>query len=231
MTAILIIFAASLSANLAFAVVHADIWVPIAILVGWYFADLASGVIHLYMDYRPCRSGVGFNDLYFYTGDRTSQHYQDLRRQVMAKVGPFERLVYDFKNHHPRPDALGRRSMIVQIGSTVVAVTPLSLLLNLSCWVLSPPGWVIAGFVALMVGGTFAQYFHGTLHRDDNPTIIILMRRLGLLMSPAAHQKHHDSLKRDFATNNGWSNPVINPVFRLLYRHGWLTDAGLEPTG
>ncbi|WP_273773352.1 hypothetical protein, partial [Brucella intermedia] len=63
-----------------------------------------------------------------------------------------------------------------------------------------------------------------------NPWIIRAMRRVGLLMTPAAHQKHHDSLKRDFATNNGWSNPLLNPIFALLYRRGVLTDAGLEPT-
>ncbi len=146
-------------------------------------------------------------------------------------MGPFQRLVYDFKNHHPRPDALGRRSLRVQIGSTVAVIAlPVSLALNLWCWFGTPPGWAVAGIVALLVGGTFAQYFHGTLHREDNPPIIVMMRRTGLLMTPAAHQKHHDSLKCDFATNNGWSNPIINPIFAFLYKKGWLTDSFLEPT-
>lgn len=225
------LFGLSLALNAGFAVQHAD-WLMIpAALVGWYLADLASGVIHMTMDYWPARPGVGFNQLYFYPGDRSSAAYEGLRRDVMARVGPFQRLVYDFKNHHPRPDALGRRSMKVLIGSSVAAGTlPASLLLNLWCFIAPPPGWLVVCGISLIVGGTFAQYFHGTLHRAANPWIIRAMRRVGLLMTPAAHQKHHDSLKRDFATNNGWSNPLLNPIFALLYRRGVLTDAGLEPT-
>ena len=82
-----------------------------------------------------------------------------------------------------------------------------------------------------MIGGTFAQYFHGTLHRQDNPWIINAMRRVGLLMTPEAHQLHHDTLQRDFATNSGWSNALLNPVFRFAYKRGWLQDEGLEPQG
>lgn len=226
------LFALSLAGNLGFAIARLDLWAIPAALAGWYLADLASGIIHMTMDYYPCRPGIGFDRLYFYPGDRGSNEYQTLRRQVMARANPFERLVYDFKNHHPRPDALGRRSMAVQIGSTVLTVAlPVSLLLNLWCVLGNPPGWLIVGVASLVVGGTFAQYFHGTLHRDDNPWIIRTMRHTGLLMTPAAHQKHHDSLQRDFATNTGWSNPVLNPVFRTLRARGILTDAGLEPTG
>jgi hypothetical protein len=80
-----------------------------------------------------------------------------------------------------------------------------------------------------IVGGTLAQYFHGTLHRDDNPWIVHGMRRLGLLMTPEAHALHHATLRRDFATNTGWSNPLVNWIFRLAMRRGWLDEAGLEP--
>ncbi len=122
--------------------------------------------------------------------------------------------------------------MLRQIGSTVIAGSlPLSLLLNLACLALPVPGWAVAGALALLIGGTFAQYFHGTLHREKNPWIIKAMRKVGLLMTPAAHQLHHDTLKRDFATNSGWSNTLLNPVFRFAYGRGWLRDDGLEPQG
>lgn len=218
--------------NVAFALMHPSVWAFFAIVAGWYAADLASGIVHLYMDYKPCPPGVGLDQLYFYTGRRDGPEYQSLRREVMARINPFQRLVYDFKNHHPRPDALGRRSMLVQIGSTVAAGTlPVSLLLNLWCWLAPPSGWIIWGALSFLLGSTFAQYFHGTLHRNDNPPIIGVLRRCGLLMTPKAHQKHHDSLKRDFSTNCGWSNPLLNPLFNLAYRRGWVTDAGLEPAG
>ena len=92
------------------------------------------------------------------------------------------------------------------------------------------PGWVVAGAVLLLLGGTFAQYFHGTLHRDDNPWPVLAMRRAGLLMTPAAHEKHHATLRRDFSTNCGWANPLLNRVFNALRSRGRLADHGLEPT-
>ena len=93
---------------------------------------------------------------------------------------------------------------------------PLSVLGNGAALVWPVPGWIMAGLTAFLLGGGFAQYFHGTLHRQDNPWFVPALRRIGLLMTPAAHQLHHDTLQRDFATNCGWSNPVINALFRAL---------------
>ncbi len=228
----IIVLTASGAANLGFAARDASWWMIPAVLAGWYAADMISGIVHMVMDYHPARLGVGLDRIYFYQGSRESEEYQRMFRQSMARLNPFQQLVYDFKNHHPRPDALGRRTMLRQIGSTIVAGSlPLSLLLNAVCVTFVVPGWLVSGALSLLIGGTFAQYFHGTLHRAENPWIIRAMRRTGLLMSPAAHQVHHDTLRRDFATNSGWSNALLNPVFALAHRSGWLTDAGLEPQG
>jgi len=225
----IILFMLSLVLNLWFAGAPDWRWVPAA-AGGWYIADLLSGLTHMYMDYRPCTPGVGLDEMFHYSGSRESAEYLALRDRVLPRISPFERLVYDFKNHHPRPEALGRRSFMVQIGSTILLVSlPFSILLNLLCLMLALPGWLIAGAVVLTIGGTLAQYFHGTLHRPDNPWIVRTMRRIGLLMTPEAHALHHASLRRDFATNTGWSNPLVNAVFRVATRRGWLTEAGLEP--
>jgi len=230
----LAIFALILSglANLGFAARDPSWWMIPAAFAGWYAADMLSGIVHMIMDYHPARLDVGLDRIYFYEGSRESDEYQRLFRSAMSRLNPFERLVYDFKNHHPRPHALGRRTMLRQVGSTIVAGSlPLSILLNIACLVWPVPGWLLAGALSLLIGGTFAQYFHGTLHREHNPWIIGAMRRVGLLMTPSAHQLHHDTLRRDFATNSGWSNAVLNPVFALAHRRGWLTDTGLEPQG
>jgi hypothetical protein len=225
-TALLVI---SLALNLWFAGVPDWRWLPAA-LAGWYIADLFSGLTHMYMDYRPCTPGIGLERMFHYTGSRESEAYLALRAEVLPRISPFERLVYDFKNHHPRPDALGRRSFLVQIGSTILFVSlPVSALLNLMCLAVPVPGWLIAGALVLMTGGTLAQYFHGTLHRPDNPWIVRAMRRAGLLMTPEAHAIHHATLRRDFATNTGWSNPLVNAVFGICMSRGWISEAGLEP--
>ena len=223
------LFALSLALNLWFAGAPDWRWIPAA-LAGWYVADLLSGVTHLYMDYRPCTPGIGLDRLFHYSGSRESAEYLAMRNRVMPQISPFERLVYDFKNHHPRPDALGRRPFLVQIGSTILFVSlPASILLSIACMLFAIPGWLVAGLVVLIVGGTLAQYFHGTLHRADNPAIVETMRKVGLLMTPEAHALHHATLRRDFATNTGWSNPLVNAIFRIAERRKWLDQAGLEP--
>ena len=223
------LFTLSLGLNLWFAGVPDWRWIPAA-FAAWYVADLMSGLTHMYMDYRPCTPGIGLDEVFHYSGSRESAEYLALRDRVMPKISPFERLVYDFKNHHPRPEALGRRPFLVQIGSTIIfAALPASMLLNLACLAWTIPGWLVAGSVVLIIGGTLAQYFHGTLHRPDNPRIVLAMRRFGLLMTPEAHALHHETLRRDFATNTGWSNPLVNLIFGLATRRGWLTEAGLEP--
>ncbi|MFC0204950.1 fatty acid desaturase CarF family protein [Novosphingobium soli] len=227
---LLTLFLASLGMNLAFAVADPH-WAAIpAMLAAWYLADLLSGLIHMYMDYRACRPGMGLDAIFFYEGSRESEEYQRMFRERMARLNPFERISYDFKNHHPRPDALGRRQLWRLIGSTVIAgALPLSLLANAAAVLWQVPGWAMAGIFAFLVGGAFAQYFHGTLHRRENPWFIVALRRAGLLMSPEAHQIHHDTLKRDFATNSGWSNPLVNRLFDHLRARGRLPDAHLEP--
>ncbi len=226
----LILFYASMTASLVFGLADPSWWMLPAALAGWYVADAASGLIHMYMDYRPTREGLGLDRLYFYEGSRESAEYQAMFRAAMRKLNPIERLVYDFKNHHPRPHALGRRKLGRQINSTVVFGTlPLSLLLNAACVAFAPPGWLVIGLLVMLVGGTYAQYFHGTLHRETNPWFVQMMRATGLLMTPEAHEKHHATLRQDFSTNCGWSNPVLNRVFAAMRARGRMADAGLEP--
>src|SRR5690348_4485658 len=126
-----VLFALSIALNLWFAGVPDWRWIPAA-LAAWYVADLLSGLTHMYMDYRPCTPGIGLDQMFRYPGSRESAEYLALRARVLPRISPFERLVYDFKNHHPRPEALGRRPFLVQIGSTIIfAALPASILLNL----------------------------------------------------------------------------------------------------
>ena len=222
-------FAASIAVNLYW-VGKPDLWTIPAMLFAWFLADMLSGAVHMFMDYRACVPNIGLDRLYFYEGSRESPEYAALFRETMGKVNVFERLVYDFKNHHPRPMALGRRTLQRQVGLIVVAgALPLSIALNILCALRPVPDSFVMGMITFLLGSTFAQYFHGSLHREDNPWIINVLRRLHLLMTPEAHVLHHETLQRDFSTNNGWSNPLLNAIFRALRRNGRMRDDGLEP--
>lgn len=92
--------------NALLAAGHAHWLIVPAPAAGWYLADLLSGLIHMYMDYRPCTPGKRLDELFFYEGSRESDEYLAMLKERMATIGAFERISYDFKNHHPRPDAL-----------------------------------------------------------------------------------------------------------------------------
>lgn len=224
-------FALSILLNLVAADWSWNLWLLPALLFGWFLADLASGGVHMLMDYLPCPAGVGLDQLYHYEGARDSTEYERLRDEVMARISPIDRLLFDFKVHHPRPTALGRRSLYHQIWSSILFMAlPLSLAMNVVAIIWDVPGWAMLMAVTFLLGGAFSQYFHGTLHREDNPPSIHALRHVGLLMTPEAHDVHHESLQRDFSTVNGWSNPLLNLVFRWLRAKGRLPDHGLEPS-
>ena len=226
----LVALACLLGADVAWIATAPIWWMIPAVVAGWYAADLMSGAVHMYMDYRECRAGIGLDTIFFYEGSRESADYLAKRDAAFSQLGPFERLIYDFKNHHPRPDALGRRSMRIQVGATVLFTTlPFMLLANAAFLLLPLPMALLAGTVSFALGSTFAQYFHGTLHRQDNPLTVRVMRRTGLLMRPQDHVRHHETLTCDFSTINGWSNPALNIVFRALRRRGYMRDEGLIP--
>ena len=227
----LTLFAASTLLNLAAAGADPGWWMVPAVVVAWYLTDLASGVIHMAFDYRPCPPVAGLAWLFHFDGRRDSEQYLRRKAAVMPRLSVIQRLVFDFKNHHPRPDALGRRSTLELLSATVLLVNlPLSLALNLAVLLAPPPGWATLGSVVFLVGGAFAQYFHAVLHRRAVAPPIAVLRRLRLLLTPGQHAVHHATLQRDFATVSGWSNPLLNRIFAVLYRRGWLRDEGLVPS-
>ena len=203
---------------------------PVAALVAWYVADFLSGAVHMYMDYRPCVAGVGLKELYFWPGSRESDAFMARQAEVYGRINTFERICYDFKKHHPMPDLLGRHGVFHLMKAPTFFITlPLSLALNVAALIWRVPGWAMVGAVTLLLGSSLTQYFHGTLHRTANPWPIRLMRRVGLLMTPAAHATHHDTLDHDFSVICGWSNPAVNVLVTGLRRAGMLDEAGLVP--
>jgi hypothetical protein len=201
-----------------------------AALAGWFVADLLSGAVHMYMDYRPCPPGVGLKELYFWQGSRESEAFLARQAEVYARISRFERLVYDFKKHHPFPDLLGRHGPWRLMKAPVLVALPLSVALNLTAIALDPPAWAMAFGLTLLAGGALAQYFHGALHKARSPWPVRALRAVGLLMTPAAHARHHATLRHDFSTVSGWSNPLLNLAADVLRRRGRLDEAGLEPT-
>jgi hypothetical protein len=207
-----------------------NIWsIPIFFLA-LYFADAFTGIVHFYLDYRPCVSGAGLRELFYYKGSKGSQEYIKLRNETMAGISGFEELVFDFKIHHPSPDTLGRRGLIkLTVGGMVYGGLPASLLiLLLSQWNLLNQHFMLfcLVFIAAMV---ISQYTHSCAHKKNIPYIPRILQKLRLFVSPELHDVHHQTLDRDFCTLNGWSNPLVNVIFNYCKKKAWVDMNGLEP--
>jgi hypothetical protein len=80
-------------------------------------------------------------------------------RAAMGRIGPIQELDYDFKTHHARPDAVGRRSFVYLIWSTMsFGALPLFIILKIVAMFWSLPLWFVAGAVVMLVGGTGAIF-------------------------------------------------------------------------
>lgn len=223
------IFCVSFAADLV-ALASTPSWTIIpGLLVGWAIADLGSGLVHMLLDFVPLPARLRMDLLYF-APQRNTEDYAELRRSILGGVGPFWRISYNFKYHHPRPNALGRRNMKELCADTLYfAALPLSLALNVAVVTAPPPPWATAAVIAMVIGTLFIQYFHSTLHRRTPPAFVAVLRRFRLLMTPEAHQFHHDVQDNSFAIINGWSNPLLDRIFILLRRHGICREEHLEP--
>jgi hypothetical protein len=199
------------------------------LLVGWAVIDFCSGLVHMLLDYVPVPARMRMDLLYF-AQDRSSADYMRLRQEILGPVGPFWRIAFNFKYHHPRPNALGTRSLKQLCAETLYfAALPAALALDVALLVASPPPWLTAAAISMMIGALFIQYFHATLHRPVPPAFVAVMRRLRLLMTPEAHQHHHDVQDNSFAIIAGWSNPLLDPFFRVLVSAGICRTENLEP--
>ncbi len=224
------LFLASVTLNIALIPLEWDWRLVVGVLVGWYLADLLSGIVHLYLDYRPSKKGVGLEEIFFWKGPRDSAEFLARQEQVYKHLGPIDLVAYNFKKHHRFPGLLGRHSFWHMMkGPVIYAPLVLSLLTNLAAVFIGMPAWALACLATLTFGTGCMQCFHSTLHKAKSSWPIMVMRRMGLLMQPESHVPHHELPVRDYGLISGWSNPVLNQVANQLRRWGLLSDDNLEP--
>jgi hypothetical protein len=204
-------------------------WSPLVVFAALYLADVLSGVAHFVVDYTPNVTGVGLKELYHYQGSRASEDYLRRRKEALRQINGFQEIVFDFKVHHRTPAALGRRSFLVM---TVPVIVYGALPITVGLVALGELGWMppdLSLFVVIMVAcGTMSQYVHACTHKKPIPWLARVLQRVGLLISPKAHDVHHRHPDRQFCLLNGWANPLVDRLFRFALRRGYFQPDGLK---
>ncbi len=79
---------------------------------------------------------------------------------------------------------------------------------------------IYVAWAFLMMSGCYAQLCHRLAHEPNfsRPKFAWTLQRYGLAISPKRHWAHHqhEAFGINFAIASGWSNIVLNVVFRFL---------------
>jgi hypothetical protein len=158
-----------------------------ALPLGFCTADAASGFVHW------------FGDTCF--------------RPTTPVLGPM--LIAPFREHHADPTSICRRGFFERNGNNCLAALPFLTASAFLPWDLQR-SWHAIGFgwsaaAALTLCAT--NQVHAWAHAAAAPPWVRALQRLGILLSPERHARHHEGAhNRAYAVVSGWSNAWLDFV-------------------
>ena len=176
----------------------------VAFLVGYFVVDLATGILHMRFDTIPLPMSA----------DRTWMQF----------------IAWGFQRHHAvqhnwlHDDIL--ESGILTSGFLTVPFYLLYLAFYQGGLLTCP--YTAFAWTVFIIAGVHVQVFHAAAHntwKSTNPQLQALFRilmDLGLILDTKDHHQHHTQFDCNFSMINGWSNCVLNPLYRYLERNGYI---------
>ncbi len=177
----------------------------LAAVGGFLLADLFSGLIHWAAD--------------TYGTERT------------PLVGPL--FVKLFRVHHSDPLNITRTGFVRINGDNTMFAALFMLgmlgLRELGIGLVRP--WGLAMLAAFSFAISFTNLMHQWAHRNNPPSIARLLHRFGLVLTPAAHDRHHVVPHlSDYCITFGWLNPVLDRLDAFRRMERGLATLGVHPT-
>lgn len=204
-------------------------WISFALVLyaGLWGADFLSGLIHLYIDYRPLNFAKGMDRLYDYTGDRGSREFIELKAEIMRDASWFDHAVYSFKIHH-RNASSNRDKPYRDFFTEFVALASILLFCSLFVsWVFPSSPWsaYLAFFdVIVSVAALHADHIHVCVHGSRSmpwgTKVVKWLQKYRLIYSYQTHALHHKDGKSGFCFVTGHANFAVNWICRQLLAHG-----------
>lgn len=204
-----------------------SVWLSvIAFFLGGFLTDLISGLFHFSFDYvwQPRTPIMGPISVEF------REHHQEPTLDPSAIVSNLTRGAYG-----ALPLAIMAWGFIKLLpgnsGSFLVAAT----LMATSLWMLGfhqihsyahmgsqlSPEEFNQAVIEISQLPTKRQQkveFAGLFKQVGIPEVIRLLQRCRLFLRPEVHWRHHISFESDFSSVNGWSDPLMNLIYRPLAR-------------
>ena len=204
---------------------HYYTWLSFVLVLyaGLWGADFFSGLIHMYIDYRPLNSEKGFDRLYAYDGRRDSREFLDMKAAAMREAVWFDHMVYTFKIHHR--DAASNRDKPYRDFFCEFAM-PAAILLGCSLFVSlvfpsSPWSAYLAFFdIIVSVAALHSDQRHVCVHGSRSmplgTRIASWLQKYRLIYSYKTHALHHRDGLTGFCFVTGHANFAVNWICRKL---------------
>jgi hypothetical protein len=176
--------------------VLAQWWVPLSFVAGVTVSDFSSGLLHWAAD--------------------------TWGRADLPVIGP--RLLLPFRLHHANPDDFLRRSFLDTNGDVAaVSLAPLIALLWLPLDGSFGQALAVAGFGFCAMGGLTNQ-IHQWAHMPAPPPAIAVLHRVGLMLGPRAHARHHGRpFDGHYCITTGWCNRPLEAMGFFRWLEGTVT--------
>jgi len=118
------------------------------------------------------------------------------------------RFLHPFRVHHTNPDDFLLRDPIDCNGDVAMLNLPILLAMFLAT-----PGNVAVFLLAFAIAALPTNQVHQWAHRPDPPRLVRWLQRLGLLLNPSAHQRHHrEPHTANYCIATGWCNRPLTAI-------------------
>jgi hypothetical protein len=206
---------------------HRSLWLAVvAFFVGGFLTDLISGLAHFGFDYVwPARMPIlGPIAVEF------REHHESPTLDPSALVTNLTKGAYG-----ALPFALITLVVARVAGDNTASFLAVAALLETSLWMLGfhqihsyahmgsqiPPeefNRLVAEISQLPAKRQQREEFAKLFRAVGIPKWVQILQRLRLFLRPEEHWRHHLSFESDFSSVNGWSDPVMNWLYRSIAR-------------
>lgn len=185
-----------------------------------FLIDLISGIFHVALDH----SDPGPLLRYVIRTSREAVYETRDTDWRYSASGPWRTAIWNFQNHHNAPFP----EHDDQIVETAIIATPL-LVATLVQYAFglgsSLPASHCRVWCLTLLLGHFVQVVHFQAHKrvhlgeEQMPRWIVMLQDAGVLLSPAVHRVHHETVNTagacSFCIFNGWANPIVDGALQL----------------
>lgn len=188
-----------------------------SLFASMYLADFISGIVHLYLDYSEIKD----MELRLHLESTIPDVHRFKKTSKFKNASPNDQYLWNFHVHHdaPYPSCDSNSELFLQI-LRPLSVPFIGVLLGMHCEMIP----ILLGRILLLSFclGSITQFTHFLAHARSrglvDSHVIKCLQDWHIILHPDVHRVHHEEFDCNFCILNGWANPLVNGIRKLLSR-------------